>query len=886
QGLSGILQVNDNARSLLVSSNDLRLDIPGIFENRLNLGTVNAEVNWNINDSDIDVDIEQASILNSDAHLVGNFTLDWPLDNRPAMVDMRIDIKSAKGNHIYKYLPHKILSTSVNRWLKKAFQKANITRGTAVLKGPIREFPFQGGNGEFKVSFHLANGILNYVDQWPLIRNIEANVLFDSSNMLVNVSQATVLNSEISNATIEVPDMEAEVAKILIDGSVTGDTQDKIDYLISSPPLKKMFGQSLNIIKVSGESDLSLQIDLTLDDENTVEVTGALDLDNNNLEIKGVGDTLSDTNGRIELLKKGVNAVDIKTKIFGESARIDISTESLLEEGQRDDFVLLHATSKFQTAELSKRFVPIMQDLWTGEAPIDIKIVIPLNKYDRNIRADKGVDIVLDTFLEGVEIRLPKPYNKTAQEKLHLVSKITLAENNRIWYRTRYGGRLDSVIEYNETEGVSGDEGPITGEIRFGSGVAVLPAEPGIRLVGVLDELRVDVWKSLLGQFELKTDNVSTPNSPVQSRRSKTKSIAWSSMVHSADVTVKQFSAWGQHAQDVHLIITKVANKLHAKLDSDSIKGVVSIPLDLGHEPIKMEFDYINLNTNESEFGGGVIDPRDIPSIQARSKSVNYGNRKFGSVELGITSLAEGIRIEKIMAQPQATKITGRGKWTMVKGQPHSEIEFQLISTNLGETMTALGYFNSIDDGNGKVDVKLAWPGGLTEPNIEQLDGEVHFSLLDGQLLEYDPLGNTRLLGLFSIQTLPRRLFLDFSDLVGKGLKFDSIAADVTVEEGNAYTTNFNMQGPTIGAKISGRIGLAAQDYDQLVQVQLKFSDMISFVGLLIVSPWAVIIPQLLKKQFDKATQFEYSLTGRWSNPILEPIIPLETLDDSDVGGE
>lgn len=115
-GLSGKIQANDNTRSMLVQSNDLTIDIPGIFNNKLGLGVVSANVSWAIDETDVNFQAKEISILNPDASLGGDFSLDWPLDERAAMVDMRVDIKSGEGGRIYKYLPHKFLSQNTNAW--------------------------------------------------------------------------------------------------------------------------------------------------------------------------------------------------------------------------------------------------------------------------------------------------------------------------------------------------------------------------------------------------------------------------------------------------------------------------------------------------------------------------------------------------------------------------------------------------------------------------------------------------------------------------------------------------------------------------------------------------------------------------------------------------
>ena len=82
--------------------------------------------------------------------------------------------------------------------------------------------------------------------------------------------------------------------------------------------------------------------------------------------------------------------------------------------------------------------------------------------------------------------------------------------------------------------------------------------------------------------------------------------------------------------------------------------------------------------------------------------------------------------------------------------------------------------------------------------------------------------GAGRAVGLLSVTALPRRLSLDFTDVFGKGLAFDKIEGDFTLSDGNAYTSNLIMDGPAAGVRISGRVGIEAEDYDQTAIVSAE----------------------------------------------------------------
>ncbi len=64
-----------------------------------------------------------------------------------------------------------------------------------------------------------------------------------------------------------------------------------------------------------------------------------------------------------------------------------------------------------------------------------------------------------------------------------------------------------------------------------------------------------------------------------------------------------------------------------------------------------------------------------------------------------------------------------------------------------------------------------------------------------------------KMLSIFSLQTIPRRLSLDFSDVFQKGYSFDSIKGDFNFNNGDMHTNNLRFDGPVAKVAIQGRIG-------------------------------------------------------------------------------
>ena len=80
--------------------------------------------------------------------------------------------------------------------------------------------------------------------------------------------------------------------------------------------------------------------------------------------------------------------------------------------------------------------------------------------------------------------------------------------------------------------------------------------------------------------------------------------------------------------------------------------------------------------------------------------------------------------------------------------------------------------------------------------------------MASGQFLKVDP-GVAKLLGVMSLQSLPRRLVLDFRDVFQEGFAFDNITGDVKIAQGMASTNNLRMRGVQAAVLMEGQADIA-----------------------------------------------------------------------------
>jgi uncharacterized protein YhdP len=217
-------------------------------------------------------------------------------------------------------------------------------------------------------------------------------------------------------------------------------------------------------------------------------------------------------------------------------------------------------------------------------------------------------------------------------------------------------------------------------------------------------------------------------------------------------------------------------------------------------------------------------------------------------------------------------QLNAGGDWNGNAQDSHTHMRIDFAAQNLGSMLTAFGYEGLFSGGKTHALLDARWPGAPTSFALATMDGTLGVDVSHGRIPEVGP-GVGRLFGLVSVAELPRRLTLDFGDVFGKGLAFDSIKGDFRFANGNASTDNLKMRGPAADIDISGRTGLRARDYDQQVYVMPHVGNSLPVVGAVVAGPVGAAagfaVQGLLGKGLNKAASARYHVTGSWEKPVF-----------------
>jgi uncharacterized protein YhdP len=202
-------------------------------------------------------------------------------------------------------------------------------------------------------------------------------------------------------------------------------------------------------------------------------------------------------------------------------------------------------------------------------------------------------------------------------------------------------------------------------------------------------------------------------------------------------------------------------------------------------------------------------------------------------------------------------------------------MNFRLDIADSGELLKRFGMNGVIRRGKGRLEGQIAWMGSPLSLDYPSLGGQFNVNVESGQFMKADP-GIAKLLGVLSLQSLPRRLTLDFRDVFSQGFAFDFIRGDVTIEQGMARTNNLQMSGVNAAVLMEGSAGIADETQNIKVVVVPEIDASTASLIATVINPaiglGSFLAQMFLRRPLTEAATQEFHIDGTWADPKITKI--------------
>ncbi|HET6655787.1 MAG TPA: YhdP family protein [Gammaproteobacteria bacterium] len=844
--------------TLALSAGNMDIVFHGLFRGPIPLDHAELPLTFKHEPDGWRIATDEFALGNSQLTTSGHFSVLLPDDGGAPRLDVQAQASGINLEYKSRYLPVGIMPADVTAWVDRSVKSGRVPRVEVVFRGAADKFPFRHGEGLFRVNFDLRDARIKFDPEWPAVEGLDAEIEFKNEGLLATVIGGNINGMSIAGTTAKIADLSE--GHLAIEGDAVGDAAEALAFLRESPIAKK-FGPYITETKANGKLDVDVQLSLPLSDVDQFQVRGEAHLKGVDVTLAGLSSGFDNLTGQLNFTNGGLSS---PTGLEGQFLNAPVAISVKPAPGDSNT-TLIGLDGSATAAALTQALDMPQAHLADGRFDWHAQVELP---NELGTDSAEPLTLAVHSDLKGLALNLPAPFHKPAATAVETTAHFAILSDG-FAIDARYGNAAQADIQLADT-----DHGTAlaAGEIHFGAGTLHVP-DQGLLIDGHLARVSLTEWQQLAGLIGSGSSTAAPPRLNM-------------------DLTIGQVDALGQHFRNVKVNASSDNAGYVLKLAGPDIAGTIELPTAVDNKhPYDVVLDHLHLDANFAEGHAKALElsPTTLPPLKFSSRETTLGERHLGTLEFQLLQAPGGVVVPRFSITQPALEVNMYGTWVLDdEGVQHTRIAASARSDNIADAFRALGLPPAITAQQASVDAELHWTGPPTSDIVKRLGGAFTIHLKDGRLPEVSP-GAGRLLALLSLNALPRRLLFNFSDVFSKGFSYDSMGGTFTIASGNAYTNDFRLESTVADVRVVGRIGLAKQDYDEVVLINTSISSTLPVAGAIAGGPITgaalLLLTQIFKSPLKEATQIAYHITGPWDNPQMKPIAGLPEKGKAQQGG-
>ena len=874
ENLTATLDLGKTKGRLKTKGINTLLHFPTLYDNGWPLTDFKSDIFWQISPEYLRLVAPSLSANFQQTSLNGSFSLYTPLTENQIepQLNLLLGIQNLELIDQKLFVP-KDAAIGVSNWLTENIKAGQATQASVLFSSSLAP-ELTENSQSIQIYADILNADLTYLPDWPIVSQVKANLMVDVPDVDIWVQKATTLGGELlpSSTQIKVRSDGNDTTWMTLRGKLVGDASESIKYFTQTP-LQEQVAGAFDTWQVQGmvESDLYAQVPLS-EGNNTkalnIRLSSQLrDVDVNMTDLKLSFDNL---NGLIEFDSElGLSAEALQGETFSGLTTANISSTK---ENSGFD-ININASGKAKVAAIKEWLPLFLLKPITGDLNYNLDFKIqPLERG--------GMVLNIASDLRGVNIAAPLPFNKNNEQALPFTMSVKKTRDLRIGFR--YGELVNGVVALT-----NGDLK--RGQIYLGTTQSYLPSDDGLSITGnIPHELDAKSWWEFWQDIK-PADDISTEASAETNSETREKTKKKSAVLTHIDVSAPEVNAWQQMMGPSHITGNYKWNQWDFELDSELIKGKISLPDDLANNEIELDLEYIHMPVTGDDpnakikFGSAQtvdplqdFDPRWIPNSNLKVAEIFLGTSNFGRWDVNIRQEEGLTRFHVNDSLVKYLTIKGDIDWRKNKQGHSTHLNLlRVTSENLGDSQRAFRKVASIEAKDTKLDVDLKWQGSPAGFNYGSLNGLAKVNIKKGVLVS-DNTGALKAFGVLNFNSISRRLQLDFSDLYESGVVFDVLKTRLAFKDGIAtFADPLWIDGPSAKFQSSGSVNFNTDEINQKLVVTFPITSSLPLVAVLAgfapqIAGAIYVTEKLIGEELEKFTSASYTVTGTIEDPKMK----------------
>ena len=851
----------------------------------------------------------------------------------PGHLDLKGHLSRAQGNRVWRYLPA-VIFADARHYVRDAVRSGYSKDVDFEVLGHLWQFPFKNNQGgHFLINVKVQDALLDYIPHgrlmnapssdaslpaepqayWPAFEHLNGELIFEGHGL--RIENATARLGQVGTGRFElrqvkgaIPDLDSSDPVLSIEGTGQGPLDDLLRYMAISP-VGRWTGQMLSEAQGTGQGSLSLALSIPLHRVADAHVKGQvslLDRDQASLRLGANVPAMQNARGQIQFTQDSLS-VNARTKIWGQDVQITGSRDA--QGVPRFVAVGTVAAEGLRAASDWPALTRLAQHM-TGQTGVSVTLALPRTKpTGQDKRFQSRPELVVSSTLQGLGIALPAPLNKEANAAwpIKVLHRADEGDGQGDTLMLDLVGPLQVKAELHRELG-NGPPRLQRGSLAITQGLPPTPwlpsSAPGLSASVNLPALDVDAWQSWFSQFKEAAPGHAN-NEVLETYLPRILSVkAGAITLHQRTLrhVVADIAHPAPHVWRAQVEAQQLAGTIEWRPEAPSPgnAGPATPSNHLVANLSRLSVPAADAEVFEDQAAQQMLtpDPITIPALTIAVDQFEWRGLPLGKVEVeatnrlntapGNTALPEW-RLTKFKLSNSDAQLNASGNWAVLGaqqgpgvgrkgplgGRHRAAFSFSLDLVNSGGLLNRLGLPQTLKGGKGKLAGQVSWLGSPLEPDAGSMNGDLNVSIREGQFLKADP-GVAKLLGVLSLQSLPRRLILDFRDVFQQGFAFDRIDGDVKIVQGVANTRNLRMRGVQALVLMEGQADLGQETQNLRVFVVPEINAGTASLAYAAINPaiglGTFIAQVLLRKTVVEATTREFTITGSWADPQVDKV--------------
>ncbi|WP_369630655.1 MULTISPECIES: YhdP family protein [unclassified Variovorax] len=876
------------------------LEFPGVFEDPvIPIDRLSTQLQWKLDNGAMQVQVSKLRFANADAE--GEAEAHWRTSDpatsssraqHPGVLDLQGKLTRADGTRVFRYLPLDIPQHT------RDYVRESVVKGTAStvdfrVRGDLHDMPFMDPKqGEFRIAAKVSDVHYAYVPPslaaataapatpasrtgppaapppvWPALTGVSGELVFERAGMLVRNARGRIAGApgvEVTKAEAQIADMSHHAALLRVDAQAKGPLGE---VLRAGAPLAGEAGPFLQRARATGSADYKLRLDLPLENVDNTKVQATVTLADNELQVVPEAPPFTQARGTLNFTDTGFSLAGVQARLLGGEVRVE--GKGRFSGPQRELALKAQGTASAEGLRGAREvdWLARLAKHATGSTPYAATFSM----------RDDTPEFSLTSSLQGLALQLPTPLVKTAEELMPLrIEKKVLARDARRATQDQLTlelGRVGSV-QYVRELSANGQAHVLRGGIGIGlaPGETALPPDRGVFANVNVAKLDMGAWQTLVGTAAVVGGG----------ERADDPDLAY--LPTRIAVRAQQLGIAGRTLHNVVLGGTREGALWRANVDASELSGYAEYSHSQAGR-LYARLARLKIAPAEATQVETLLDeqPGTLPALDIVVDDFELLGKRLGRAEIDAVNRGgrEWLLNKLAFSVPEAT-FTAKGTWAAPAGGGASAgqrrttaMNFKLDIADAGDLLTRFGMPGVLRRGKGRLEGEVNWRGSPFSLDYPSLGGQLQVDVEQGQFLKADP-GLAKLLGVLSLQALPRRLTLDFRDVFSQGFAFDFIRGDAKINKGIASTNNLQMKGVNAAALMDGSADIVRETQNLRVVVVPEINAGTAALVATAINPaiglGTFLAQWVLSKPLAAAATQEFHVEGTWADPKIAKV--------------